>query len=201
MTWQLDERRIPSKEEVARLLKAAKERSEAALSTGRRQPVIDYAVLSVFCFSGVRSHELCALKIADIQFRDSLLVVQRGKGGKRRVVVIPERLKKALKAFLEWKSKRGESTEPDAPLFCSERGEAFCTRGIRYLFKRSLFHAGIELRYGVHSLRHHYCSSLYACSKDLRLTQSQLGHSSPVITANVYTHVDADSARSAVNRL
>jgi integrase/recombinase XerD len=95
---------------------------------------------------------------------------------------------------------RGEPVGEASPLFVSERGGAFQTRGIRHLFKRLLRHAGLDRRYGVHSMRHFHLSALYEQTTDLRLVQDQAGHSS-ISTTQVYTHVSLGKRSKAVNDL
>jgi len=131
---------------------------------------------------------------------EASLIVRRGKGGKPRVVAISDRLKHHLKDFLRWKEGRGEPLAEDGPVFASERGRPFCTRGLRHLFKRSLKRAGLDARYGVHSLRHFHLSELYARTNDLRLVQDQAGHAS-VSTTQVYTHVSLEKRRAAVDSI
>ena len=202
MKWEIDERRVPSRAEVKHLLKIARERSEGAISGGRRQSVIDYAVLVTLVGSGLRSHELADLQIRDLRIGhgEGSITVRHGKGDKHRVVAIPDSLKQQLKKFLHWKQAKDESFEADAPLFQSERGGGFCTRAVRHLFKRCLLHAGLDRQYGVHSMRHFHLSALYEKTNDLRLVQDQAGHSSITVT-QVYTHVSLDKRRAAVDRL
>jgi len=197
------ERKIPTKEEVQRLLKVLKTRADAAKALNHRRAVCDHALVMTLVGSGLRSHEVCALTIGDVDFRQSTILVRHGKGDKSRTVSIPESLKRNLKAFLAWKEKQGEPIEPSAPLFLSERGQPFGGRGrgLRHLFKRSLAAAGLPEVYGVHALRHFHLSALYESTKDLRLTQLQAGHSSVNTTASIYVHVSLQSRQDAVNKV
>ena len=202
MRWAIAEDRIPSRQEVKQLVKAVRERGEAAKINFTRQPVVDWAMLHCLLGSGVRSHELADLQVGDLRIGhgEGSVIIRHGKGDKARVVAISERLKQHLKAFLRWKQAKRESVEPDAPLFQSERGGAFCTRAVRHLFKRCLRHAGLDARYGVHSLRHFHLSALYQRTNDLRLVQDQAGHVS-ISTTQTYTHVSLDKRREAVDRI
>lgn len=202
MKWAIDEAKLPTRNEVKALVRSCRERAEAAVAASRRQPVIDWAVLHLIIGSGLRSHEATQLLVGDLKVGhgQSAIHVREGKGGKPRVVAISSRLKAHLQRFLRWKKERGESTEQDAPLFVSERGEGFTTRGLRYLFRRCLRNAGITGKYGIHALRHFHLSSLYEATKDIRLTQEQAGHAS-VSTTQVYTHVSLGRRQEAVEKL
>ena len=200
MKWTISENRIPSRAEVERLIDAMRRRAEDTDASGARQPVVDWAVVHCLIGSGVRSHEIADLQVGDLRLGngESSILIRHGKGDKARVVAISVKLKEHLQEFLHWKQARGESVRLDAPLFRSERGGRFCTRAIRHLFKRCLRHAGLDSRFGVHSMRHFHLSTLYARTNDLRLVQDQAGHSSVAIT-QVYTHVSLDKRRAAVD--
>jgi site-specific recombinase XerD len=202
MKWQIAENRVPTRAEVKHLTKSARERADAAKMNFCRQPIVDWAVLHCLIGSGLRSHEIADLQVGDLRIGhgESSIIVRHGKGDKPRVVAISERLKRHLQQFLAWKKLVGENTESDAPVFASERGGRFCTRGIRHLFKRVLKRAGLSDRYGVHSLRHFHLSALYQATNDLRLTQDQAGHAS-ISTTQVYTHVSLERRREAVEKI
>ena len=54
-----------------------------------------------------------------------------------------------------------------------------------------------------HQLRHYFATEVYASSKDIRVTQELLGHSSPSTTANyvAFSHVDAAAAVASLSLL
>jgi integrase len=52
-----------------------------------------------------------------------------------------------------------------------------------------------------HDLRHTYASLLIEQGENIKYIQNQLGHSSPMVTLNVYTHLMKDSNQEAVCRL
>ncbi|MCZ7646109.1 MAG: tyrosine-type recombinase/integrase [Planctomycetota bacterium] len=201
-TWRIDENRIPSREEIKRLAKACRERAEAALASGRRQPVVDWMMLHLLIGSGLRSHEVAALHVKDLQIGhgQAAVHIREGKGGKPRLVAISWRLKNHLRRYLGWKERHGEPVTQEAPVFVSEQGTEFTTRGIRHLFKRCLRQGGLSDKYGVHAIRHFHLSALYESTKDLRLTQEQAGHAS-VSTTQVYTHVSLGRRQEAVDKL
>ena len=65
-------------------------------------------------------------------------------------------------------------------------GKSYSTRALQYAFKVSMVESGLPRYYSIHSLRHSYGTYLYQRTKDLRLVQKQLGHSS--ITILPVTH-------------
>ncbi len=52
-----------------------------------------------------------------------------------------------------------------------------------------------------HMLRHTYATTLYRAGVDLRTAQRLLGHSSIQMTADIYTHLDAEDALSAAGQI
>jgi integrase len=52
-----------------------------------------------------------------------------------------------------------------------------------------------------HDLRHSYASLLLSQGENIKYVQTQLGHSSPMVTLNVYSHLLKDSNREAACRL
>lgn len=47
-------------------------------------------------------------------------------------------------------------------------------------------------RFGLHGLRHLYCSLLQESGASLKFAQERLGHANSATTANIYTHVVSD---------
>jgi len=115
-------------------------------------------------------------------------------------VTLPQDLRRHLRDFIAWKKRLKEPTGPEDFLFVSERGEKFTTRGLQFLFKRAAERAGLPSHFSIHACRHSYGTYLYQKTKDLRLVQDQLGHSSPVVT-QVYSHITPEERVRSVNGL
>ena len=58
---------------------------------------------------------------------------------------------------------------------------------------------GMKVRF--HDLRHGYASLMIEQGENIKYIQDQLGHSSPMVTLNVYAHLMKDSNQDAVRRL
>jgi len=52
-----------------------------------------------------------------------------------------------------------------------------------------------------HNLRHTYANPLIHQGENIKYIQSQMGHSSPMVTLNVYAHLMNQVNQDAVNRL
>jgi len=71
---------------------------------------------------------------------------------------------------------------------------------INRAFNPALENAEIE-RIRFHDLRHTYASLLIEQGENIKYIQSQLGHSSPSVTLNVYAHLMKPTNQEAANRL
>ena len=88
--------------------------------------------------------------------------------------------------------------DPQA-LFISRIGRRLSNQMIQYATKRLLFDSGIDTNvFSVHKLRHTAATLMYKYGQvDIRSLQTILGHAS-VATTQIYTHVDDQSLREAV---
>ena len=67
-------------------------------------------------------------------------------------------------------------------------------------FYRALESAGVE-RIRFHDLRHTYASLLIEQGENIKYIQTQLGHSNPTMTLNVYAHLMKPVNQEAACRL
>ncbi len=162
----------------------------------------DRLVLELLYGCGLRSMELVALRLADVQAAQAQLIVH-GKGGKTRVVPLGDEAAAALRRYLE--RGRGElerqrgagpaAAEPlrEAPLLLSKSGRGLLTSDVRRLVVKYSRLAGMDPA-SPHMLRHAYATHMLERGADLRAIQELLGHAS-VSTTQVYTHVSGAHLR------
>lgn len=171
---------------------------------GRKNPVRDWAILHVALDTGLRVSEICNLRVRDLILdrENASLIVQDGKGHKKRGVKMGKALREHLLEFLSWKEQVGESTAGRSSLFVSSRNGGPLTRSAIYrIFKLNAEAIGLPARFSIHSCRHTYASLLYRASEyNIRLVQKQLGHRS-IQTTQIYADVLSEDAAIAVNRL
>jgi site-specific recombinase XerD len=164
----------------------------------------DRVVLELLYGCGLRSMELVALRLGDVQAAQAQIIV-RGKGGKMRVVPLGDEAAAALRRYLERGRGELERQAPilegagrgtplrEAPLLLSRRGRALLTSDIRRLVVKYSRLAGIDPA-SPHMLRHAYATHMLERGADLRAIQELLGHAS-VSTTQVYTHVSGAHLR------
>lgn len=148
----------------------------------------------------MRLSELVNIDIKDISFEDNKLNVI-GKGNKERTIYLNNACIKALKAYLEIRPHDSVKYDSRDALFLSEQKKRISNRTVQYVVKEELRNAGIDQdKYSVHKLRHTAATLMYKYGQvDIRALQELLGHES-IATTQIYTHVDNDQIRSAVEK-
>lgn len=200
--WVLTPDKYLKPEEAALLRGYLEDKALAAIVKKKKKPVRDWAMIDIALSAGLRASEITHLTVQDAHLGkgESALFVKNGKGKKDRLVLIGDKLKKHLKDFLSWKKQVGETVTPISYLFASERGPKMTLSALQKRFKHWTRAAGLPSRYSIHSARHTYGTMLYRNTKDLRMVQKQLGHSSCQVT-EVYADVLSEDTEKAVNAL
>lgn len=158
----------------------------------------DRAILELLYAAGLRVSELCALRVADVNFPVGY-VRCLGKGSKERIVPLHEAVLKKLRDYLE-ERRRGEiPTDPTSPLFRGCRGSGLRREAVWRIVKKFALHAGLPGDISPHTLRHSFATHLVEHGVDLRYVQEMLGHAS-VATTQRYTAVDRERLRGIHRR-
>lgn len=156
--------------------------------TGKRNA----ALLAVAWRCGLRVGELVALAVKDVDLAEGRIVVQRGKGGKRRIVGLDAGTSALIERWLQARHKLG--IRPSAPLFCTLKGTAVDTSYLRHLTKRLATKACIEGRVHPHALRHRFAADLVAEGAPITTVRDLLGHSSAATTSIYLSRIGASEA-------
>jgi len=135
--------------------------------------------------------------VNDFEPDSGTLVVQRGKGGKRRVVGVDAGTVALVGRWLEVRRKLGLPTG-GAPLFCSLAGKPLDLSYVRHLLPRLARKAGIERRVHAHGLRHAFAVDLVRAGAPLYVVRDALGHASVATTQVYLTRVGAHEAVDAM---
>ena len=150
----------------------------------------------------MRLSELVGININDIDFSECKMTVI-GKGNKERTIYLNNACMKAISSYLQVRPKvvKHDNKNSEKALFLSERKERISNRTVQYIVNKELMQAGLDSRkYSVHKLRHTAATLMYQYGEvDIRALQELLGHES-ISTTEIYTHVNSDQVRSAVER-
>lgn len=197
-TWIVTPNRFLTERQVSRLRFTLKN----AARDGDRYAVRNAAIIETLLGTGLRVSELCGLVVGDLYLEhgSAHVLVRRGKGGKTRLVAISRELAAYLVKFLRWKKVHGEPVTSASPLFLSERRVHLHRSAVHRIWKVALDLACLPTHHGVHTTRHSYAVEVYRRTRDLRLTQRLLGHSSPVVT-QVYANLLDEDVRRGVEQI
>lgn len=172
--------RFLSFDEIQSLILAAKNDFE------KTQDPNPYILLLLLYGGGLRINEACQLKLKELK-AEKLIVL--GKGGKQRVVVLPEAITSTL-AELMYK------IEPDTYIWGSKplhTQKAY--RMIVSLGKKAQLLKPIT----PHALRHSYATHMLSSGMNLRALQKILGHSSLKATEK-YLHLSLDQLSDTLSK-
>jgi len=142
------------------------------------------AIMEAMYRAGLRVSEVLNLRPGDIRWKDRILEVHNGKGGRDRNVPIRAELLGWLESWAQRRPKRCRW------FFCTLKGRKLMPRYLQELVKRLARKADLQRadRISPHVLRHSFATDLLDKGFTLREVQELLGHSS-VATTQVYTHV------------
>ena len=194
--WIMSFSKLMSEDEVKALRNTLEAAAIIAKTKARQGPVRDQCVIELALGTGLRVSEISQLKLEDIDLKrgGNSLIVRHGKGNKQRIVKFSSKLKTLILEYIEYRDKDSEY------LFPSERQDYMSSNAIQKAFKKWARKAGLPARYSIHSCRHCYATALLKVSRNLRLTQMQLGHSNPQ-TTTVYAQVLDEEITEAVEKL
>jgi integrase/recombinase XerC len=166
---------------------------DVGTDTGKR----DYALLELLYGTGIRVSELCGLRIQDIDFFNSNIIVL-GKGNKERYLPIYDSIKSALQDYLAFARnellKRSTKGTTDV-LFLNYRGGSLTPRGVRIILNNINERTANSMKISPHMLRHSFATHLLDNGADLRSVQELLGHVN-LSTTQIYTHVSKEKIKT-----
>lgn len=166
--------------------------------------------VEVCVFAGLRLGEAAGLQLRDVNFLGRAISVGRQVQGatiktahivppkyeSERTVYVPDELMASLAAHVQ----RQGVTEYDEQLFVTPLGRLWNRNNAGEESRRIRQATGLSEEVTLHTLRHTFASNLIAQGCDVVTVQRALGHSTPSIALNVYSHLwpsAEDKTRSA----
>ncbi|WP_424475098.1 tyrosine-type recombinase/integrase [Oceanobacillus kimchii] len=156
------------------------------------------ALFKLLATSGMRRSEIVELTWGQIDLNEKTVLIY-GKGKKERLLPIHPMVIQPLSVYRDTLTEN-ERYETE-PVFYSKLKVALNVRSVHKLFKELLEKAGLPSnRFSLHHLRHTFATILLQqdTKVDLRTLQELLGHSS-LATTSVYTHVDLEQKKKAID--
>lgn len=163
-----------------------------------KNSVRDYCIVTLFLNCGMRVSELVGIDLSDIS-KDLTTVNVTGKGSKERMLYLNDACRNALEAYLKVRPQNPKHSDRNA-LFISRNRNRLSVQMVQTLIYKHLNNAGLGNRnMSVHKLRHTAATLMYQHGKtDVRVLKDILGHEQ-LSTTQIYTHVNNQMIRDAVN--
>ena len=203
------EKRILSNDEVQKIIVHSRDNGSAF-------------IFVFLAFTGLRQGEALALTHNDVNFTNNSITVNKsinhlmheGKyqavlsttktTGSTRLVPLLGELKPLLLVHIRAEKEKclrlSIPFSGDNILFSSETGGYIEGKNLRTRFKRLLNRLDIE-QVTVHALRHGFCSTLAKNGANLKAASEIMGHSDINTTLKIYTHVQDEEKKNAVDSL
>lgn len=195
------EKRLPqylTEAEVEQLLQAT-HRDESL--NGVRNKTMIYLLY----VSGMRISELVHVKKSAIHLDTGLMNIS-GKGGRDRVVPLPEHMLVLLRDYFETvhpklilRNGMFMETEYAFPLFYGQKIKPISRQAFWIILKKIALDSNIKKLVSPHKLRHSLATHLLKKGADLRSLQLLLGHEQ-ISTVQIYTHLENEHIRQVYDK-
>jgi len=156
-----------------------------SLRTGIR----DRAIMEVLYATGIRAGELRELEVYDVDLKDEVLFIRKGKGRKQRVVPLGKNAAGFLKEYLEKVRPRWAKRNPkERRLILASSGLPITRGNVSANLYMHARNAGVKKGASPHMFRRSCATHLIQNGADIRYVQKLLGHSN-LKTTQLYTKV------------
>ena len=152
-------------------------------------------ILNIGYGCGLRVQEMSDLNKEDIRFSENLVIVQKGKNSKRRLVPISDKIKTELEEFIFSTDKKQKE------LFINSKKRRMQQWTFNSTLKNIILKAKLNLNetqlntIGIHNLRHSIATHLLQNGMKLEQVQKFLGHSH-IESTEIYTHITQNQINS-----
>jgi site-specific recombinase XerD len=150
----------------------------------------DRVILSLIYSAGLRSCELLALRVRDIDSGRMLIHIRRSKNRKDRYVPLSELILQGLRKY--YRQER-----PQDFLFPGEReGFPLSSTALAQILRKAVSRSGIRKNITLHTLRHTYATHLLEMGVNILRVKELLGHTD-IRTTMLYLQVMNLSGKKA----
>ncbi len=146
----------------------------------------DLAVVGLMLLDGLRSCEVLALQLEDLQLAEAQMRVL-GKGNKRRVLPLPPEIIEVLENYLKLERPLTNSSFLFVSLKGRKRGRAMTVAGLRSLFRHHRLRSKVS-NANAHRLRHTFGADMVRAGISVPALQHLMGHSQ-IHTTMLYVHL------------
>lgn len=154
------------------------------------------AILYTFLYTGIRLSELLHLRITDVNIDSQEIYVNKGKGGKNRIVPIHPQLSGILREYIQKRNKRGKDSKWFFTGIHSDK--RLYEKNVHAICRKVSERSGIK--FTPHMLRHTFARLV--CDADMNLFKLKeiLGHSN-VSTTQIYLSVSREGIKKSLRNV
>ena len=158
---------------VAKYVQDVLSHDELLLLLASCRSMREQAMVSLLFDTGLRSREVCGLRLRDFNRVDMTLTVVNGKGDKLRTVPYSTELRTSLAAYFN-----SLAEHPSTYLFENkeQRGSAITIRGVQYIVKEVVKRSGLKKDIHPHSFRHSFAIHYINNGGNILRLQKLMGH-------------------------
>ncbi len=165
-----------------------------------RMQIRDRAIMETLYSSGIRLNELVQLSVHDVDLKDKVLHIRKGKGNRQRVVPIGKNAATYLGEYLlRIRPRYAVKNKQERRLFLTDEGKPVTGNTIRTSLFKYKKAAGIKKTASPHSFRRSCATHLLQQGADIRYVQKLLGHRN-IKTTQLYTRVYPIDLKQTHNR-
>jgi integrase len=183
----------PTKKSKGTVKRLSRKEYQNLLNTAYEKSVLSGLMIQTLFETATRVDEFTNLNAEDIYFDELRIIIQAGKGNKRREVPIQAHLSRQLQTHL--------NNRQSGPIFRTQRGTRFTNRRVQQIVKEIADKAQIiSIEVTPHTLRHTRATFLAEDGMGKDYLQSFLGHDQPS-TTEIYTRTAAIDTEREFRRI
>lgn len=160
--------------------------NEVAKFWGTFRTYRDLGLVSLMLLDGLRSCEVLALQLADVQLSEGQMRVQ-GKGNKQRLLPLPPEISETLWSYLRLERPTTNSPALFVSLKGRQRGLPMTAAGLRSLFRHHRVLSQVR-HANPHRARHTFGTDMVRAGMSLPALQRLMGHSH-IATTMLYVNL------------
>lgn len=158
----------------------------------------DKAIMLTLLDTGIRSFELCALNIGDLDQITGTIVIRKGKGRKPRTVFIGKKTRKVIRTYLKertgyfWNNKSGNDC---CALFLNRDNERLTYSSLDNILDQRCKQIGIP-KQKLHAFRRTFVIKMIRAEVDIIRLMALTGHADTQVLVR-YAKTNTDDAHNA----
>lgn len=182
------------------------------LNEAEKGPLLQYVFFYLLAYTGLRKGEAFALMWPDINYKESILTINKTvtRGEKSRLIVNRPKTKNSVRKILlddktltllkKLKNESGKVVPLHSDNLIFNTDGNLYNPTISRFWLNAIYSRNEKLKkISTHGFRHTHASLLFESGATIKDVQERLGHSSIQTTSNIYTHVTESQNKKVMN--